>query len=636
MSLEDKLVLISDEENERIKSALDGLDFIEKKPSEALLELDEPSIAVYVSDRQSLNDDNVFNILLSTWKGTYFFVVKASDDSEIFQQKKRKYRNGDAKRISEVRLENISSLSDKTRFKDQVKKKFEEISYGSVPSKDILLFMSEAPEKNGGENPAKKINAILKELYIRRTAVFCQDFQVLESYLLREPAMVVVGQENKEYIPKITKKYDNTLVFVAERKEVEHMKKINGVITLSTQPEDTFKESLSEIIRLVLNVNKKEKKIPVSLDDRSNADNHLYILLGPVCAGKTSIIDTYVENHTDSAVKVITSTTRRRRPDEVNNKDMIFLSKKEFDLRKSIKGVFMLVYSRYEGNSQIQYGIPQTTLNYLEEGDVFIHTKNADIIDELVSSGKIAKDKIVPILITASSEKLSRRILGRDIINGDELNSANLKDKYSKILKEPDAIKKSYLDKVKKHGFLPLHIFNEYEMERSLSILENIVRYHSKYKPRGLTFVDSISKRLFGSTFSELKRFIVNFSIPNSDEFYKFMSKYVPEVISEDERSKFYSLLTNLSLKLSNTEIRGKSGKLDLLIENKNVKELRDIFKAEEMSIIGVLQDLVGNLVDYKVTEASSDSITWAISDSLGKEYDHSIKSLSIYFKLDQ
>ena len=121
MSLEDKLVLISENENPDIKIALRGLGFVEKKTSEVFVEVEpnSPKFAVYVSEQPSLIEDSFFDLLLTTWKETYFFVIRTikSDDSD--SQRKRKYKNGDAKRVSEFYLDNISTAEGRVDFKNE-------------------------------------------------------------------------------------------------------------------------------------------------------------------------------------------------------------------------------------------------------------------------------------------------------------------------------------------------------------------------------------------------------------------------------------------------------------------------------------------------------------------------------------
>lgn len=153
----------------------------------------------------------------------------------------------------------------------------------------------------------------------------------------------------------------------------------------------------------------------------------LFIVSGPSCAGKTSLVQAVVQEADCHIQIAVGYTTRPMRPDEQLGNPYQFITQKEFT--EKIENKFFIdwryIYGAY-------YGTPKTLLDDLVSGASYI----------LVASGETAQhfkqlySKAVLIWIQPSSmQEIERRLLKR----GDTLAQRVLRLKESEIaLKEEE------------------------------------------------------------------------------------------------------------------------------------------------------------------------------------------------------
>lgn len=87
-------------------------------------------------------------------------------------------------------------------------------------------------------------------------------------------------------------------------------------------------------------------------------ESKIFIISGPSRSGKNAIIAGLLKIKDLNLVKVITATTRARRPKEKENIDHYFLAKPEFE--QKIKENYFLEWAKYNNN---YYGAPKSNLN---------------------------------------------------------------------------------------------------------------------------------------------------------------------------------------------------------------------------------------------------------------------------------
>ena len=88
-----------------------------------------------------------------------------------------------------------------------------------------------------------------------------------------------------------------------------------------------------------------------------NKKNTIFLISGPSGVGKDTVIKTL--NESNSYIKnIVTITTRKIRVNEINNKDYIFVNKKEFE--NLIKKNKLIEWSEVYGNF---YGVPKDQIN---------------------------------------------------------------------------------------------------------------------------------------------------------------------------------------------------------------------------------------------------------------------------------
>jgi guanylate kinase len=131
----------------------------------------------------------------------------------------------------------------------------------------------------------------------------------------------------------------------------------------------------------------------------------LIVVSGPSGAGKSTLIKASLEAVPELAYSV-SATTRRPRPGEVDGRDYIFLSRKEFELW--IEEGRFLEWAEYSGNL---YGTPEQKVEeFLNEGK--------SVILELELQGarqvQLKRPDAVMVFVRAPSlEETRRRLAGR-------------------------------------------------------------------------------------------------------------------------------------------------------------------------------------------------------------------------------
>ena len=88
-----------------------------------------------------------------------------------------------------------------------------------------------------------------------------------------------------------------------------------------------------------------------------NKKNTIFLISGPSGVGKDTVIKTLHESHSDIK-NIVTITTRKIRVNEINNKDYIFVNKKEFE--NLIKRNKLIEWSEVYGNF---YGVPKDQID---------------------------------------------------------------------------------------------------------------------------------------------------------------------------------------------------------------------------------------------------------------------------------
>lgn len=173
----------------------------------------------------------------------------------------------------------------------------------------------------------------------------------------------------------------------------------------------------------------------------------LIIVSAPSGAGKTTLVNKLLEE-IDFAKRVITATTRPKRPGEEHGKDYYFLTKEEFE-RKIEKDEFIewaKVYDNY-------YGVLKEELFRIkalnQEAILVVDVQGAKTIRE-----KIKEDIFSIFILPPSLEELERRLLTRgpkDVTNYIDENLEKRKAKAKEEIKELKnfdfVIVNDYLDK---------------------------------------------------------------------------------------------------------------------------------------------------------------------------------------------
>ena len=114
-----------------------------------------------------------------------------------------------------------------------------------------------------------------------------------------------------------------------------------------------------------------------------NKKNTIFLISGPTGVGKDTVIKTL--NESNSNIKnIVTITTRKIRVNEINNKDYIFVNKKEFE--NLIKKNKLIEWSEVYGNF---YGVPKDQI------DKNLKNQNKIIIKTDIQGVKKLKQKFI-------------------------------------------------------------------------------------------------------------------------------------------------------------------------------------------------------------------------------------------------
>lgn len=87
---------------------------------------------------------------------------------------------------------------------------------------------------------------------------------------------------------------------------------------------------------------------------RARSDCKIFIISGPSRAGKESVINAVVRRRSLNLKKIVTATTRERRPYEISGKHFYFFTPEEF--QRKIKSNFFLEWAVHSGGRY--YGTP--------------------------------------------------------------------------------------------------------------------------------------------------------------------------------------------------------------------------------------------------------------------------------------
>lgn len=140
----------------------------------------------------------------------------------------------------------------------------------------------------------------------------------------------------------------------------------------------------------------------------------LIIISGTTCAGKGAVIDALLQKNTNLSLS-ISYTSRKMREGEINGKDYIFITKKEFE--DKIENNEFLEYA-YVHNSNY-YGTPKTEIKEkLNNGQ--------DVILEIEVQGAMKVKEIFPetiliFIMAPSMEEVKRRIKTRGQENNEQI-----------------------------------------------------------------------------------------------------------------------------------------------------------------------------------------------------------------------
>jgi len=110
--------------------------------------------------------------------------------------------------------------------------------------------------------------------------------------------------------------------------------------------------------------------MPSREESRAAGGGKLFILSGPSCVGKTTLVTGFIRHHPDAPLhRVVTCTTRPRRPGEVDGEDYHFLSAEDFE--QKIRNNAFLEFTRVYGTHL--YGTRvDSVLPFLEKWHLFL------------------------------------------------------------------------------------------------------------------------------------------------------------------------------------------------------------------------------------------------------------------------
>lgn len=188
--------------------------------------------------------------------------------------------------------------------------------------------------------------------------------------------------------------------------------------------------------------------------------NRLFIISGPSCAGEDSIIDGLSGRL--PIERVITTTTRELRPGETQGKPYYFVSRSEFD-KKRTAGEFLEWAEEYNGQF---YGVTREELERVASSGKIGVWK---IEWKGVETAKRLFPDIVAILVTAPFESIESRLRKRD----------NLTDTY---FAERMAYTREWMNHTDIYDYTIENL--DGELEKSISQTEAIIRKHASLPDR--------------------------------------------------------------------------------------------------------------------------------------------------------
>jgi len=183
--------------------------------------------------------------------------------------------------------------------------------------------------------------------------------------------------------------------------------------------------------------------------------SRLFIISGPSCAGEDSIIDGLSGRL--PIERVITTTTRKLRPGETQGKPYYFVSRSEFD-KKRTAGEFLEWAEEYNGQF---YGVTREELERVASSEKIGVWK---IEWKGVETAKRLFPDIVAILVTAPFESIESRLRKRD----------NLTDTY---FAERMAYTREWMNHTDIYDYTIENL--DGELEKSISQTEAIIRKHA-------------------------------------------------------------------------------------------------------------------------------------------------------------
>ena len=148
---------------------------------------------------------------------------------------------------------------------------------------------------------------------------------------------------------------------------------------------------------------------------------NLFIISGPAGVGKTTLCDRLLIDFAENLKRVITATTRKPRVGEVDGVDYYFLSKQEFERKKSQKA--FMENEIIHGN---EYGVlRETVLGDLSDVPnllLNIDVKGARTIQKAFGRNSSNTGNLISIFISpASIEVLQERLRIRGTDSGEEI-----------------------------------------------------------------------------------------------------------------------------------------------------------------------------------------------------------------------
>lgn len=142
---------------------------------------------------------------------------------------------------------------------------------------------------------------------------------------------------------------------------------------------------------------------------------HLILIMAPMASGKGVLISHVIEHYTE-VKRLVSCTTRAKRPGEVEGKDYFFISREEFE-QKTQAGEFM-EWAEFSDNL---YGtLKSELLNHLSAGHVTINEIDLHGVRNILSL--IPREQCTVVYIDAGDwETLKARALGRAPMSDREL-----------------------------------------------------------------------------------------------------------------------------------------------------------------------------------------------------------------------